>query len=120
MFIKNENYVKPFLTEEMQIKIYERIIDQVINNNIGMSAAAIVDRIKNCENSTKISRPYDSSDFRRCYLLVESTGIDISIMLGVSKEWENIVCSWETLSKSFLKKDGSFYPLLQKIVNIGR
>ncbi len=118
MFEKNKDYVEPYYTDEMKEKIYNSIADQVILNDIGMSAAAIVDRFKNCTKSKRKSFPRDSSDFGRCHRMIRETGIDIVCMLGVSFEWNNIVCMWEPLCKSFLKNDESFSPLLQEVISI--
>jgi hypothetical protein len=118
-FKKNQNYVEPYYTDEMKFKITQGLMTQVIKNDIGASVSAIIDRVKNKQDSTLMSRPYNSSDFGQCYRLIEQTGIIIECMYGVSIEWESIVNMWEPLCKSYLKKDGSFYHLLQKIVNGG-
>lgn len=120
MYEKNSGYIKPFYTDEMKERIYNGIAEQVILSDIGLSSAAIVDRFKNCEHSKRRSYPRDSSDFGRCYRMIKETGISIDCMLGVSEEWDNIVCMWEPLCKAFLKNDGSFYKLLKEITNIGK
>ena len=104
----------------MKLKILHGIANQVIKRDIGMSASCIIDRYQNKEKSESTSRPHDSGDFGRCYRMIEETGISIDCMTGVSLEWNNIVCMWEPLCKAYEKGDGSFYPLLQEIVNIGR
>lgn len=93
----------------------EGIARQVISNDIGLSAAAIVDRYINGKNSKHTSYPSDGSDFGRCYHLIQETGIDIKIMKGVSDQWDSIVFNWEELVEVY-RKGQPLLDIIRRIV----
>lgn len=104
------------------LKVLEGIARQVILSDIGMSSASIVDRYMNGDQIKHRSHPRDSSDFGRCYRMIENTGIDINIMTGVSKEWDGIVFNWSALCNSFISiskpicGNTSFYTQLKRCI----
>ncbi len=105
----------------------DEIIDFLTGPHVGMSSKAICKQSASKTLIKGASYPRDPADFNRCQICLDQTDIDIEIMRGVSKEWTNLVDSWNRIKNCFIEEAGynwnkqrsapNTYDLMKKIIS---
>ena len=69
----------------------------------GASSNAMCKRIFGVPSDAEIDHPLDPSDLRRCLLFLKATDAqgEVSLMKGVSTEWDGLVEKWSELVEIF-------------------
>jgi len=80
----------------------KKIIKFLCGPHAGLSAKAICMQSVSDTVIHNANYPHDSSDFMRCQICLEETGIDIDIMKDVSPVWDALVENWGRLTETFL------------------
>ncbi len=115
-------------------ELEKKALDWINNGRVGLSSATMCvtffpelknhhrfNNMKNYDGEFEINWPHDNSDFMRCVGFLEAVPDlrkELGKMSSVSKEWANLVGSWneiESLIKKEEQKDS--YDLIKKCIN---
>lgn len=87
----------------------DKVLEFLLHESTGMSSIAICDRIIYGDDIKEKHHPSDTNDLGRCVKCLEITGVDISIMKGVSPQWDWLIDRWDELMRSY-KDEKTAYP----------
>ena len=99
----------------------KKIIEWFVTGDTGIFSEAMVDRFMGIDTKRNYGdHPHDSSDFGRCYRLLEAVPEfknRISEMATRSNEWAALVYHWDELTELYVN-DGKCYERMKEILAV--